>query len=59
MDKADRGTQTKVLEKLKAGWTKNYGFDCEIWESELKPYNNAIDETVVHGVHVRLIPKPA
>lgn len=57
--KADRGEQAQVLEKLKAGWENPYGFDCEIWEPELKPYSGAIDETVVHGVHVRLIPKPA
>ena len=60
----DRSMQTKFLEQLKAGWAKTYRFDreifdCEIWEPELKPHGGAIDETVVHGVHVRLIPKPA
>jgi hypothetical protein len=55
--KADRDQQTPVLERLKAGWDKDYGFDCEIWEPELFPHTGVIDETVVHGVHVRLIPK--
>lgn len=55
----DAALQLRILDEIKARWTETYGFDCELWDPPLNANPGTIDDRVVHGIHVRLIPKQA